>query len=283
MKRTLITYIIFAIPFFAFCQNSFDTTQYNQVLYRVNIGGDSLNSADNTHVNWETDTYKNPSAYSNWAVTGNHVYTTDSTITEDVSVPAGTPMEIFQQSRGIETWDVTDMSWKFPVTPGVKTEVRIYLAEIFFSNPGERTFDISIDGNLVENDLDLVKDYGVNVGTVKKYEVTSDGTIDIDFVQQGSQPTVSAIEIFEEKPFSIAGISNISDLTEKVFPNPFNDKIIINSKSSNFYLSDLTGNIIRTSQEASQYQDYKVFNCANLPKGIYFLSIDSKIFKLLKD
>jgi hypothetical protein len=86
------------------------------------------------------------------------------------------------------------MQWSFPVTPG-DYEVRIYFAEIWFTTPGMRIFDVSIEGNLVLNDYDIVADVGAFKGVVKSFVVTADTSLDIVFGHVVENPKLSAIEI----------------------------------------------------------------------------------------
>ncbi len=75
---------------------------------------------------------------------------------------------------------------------------------------------------------------------------------------------------------------NVNDLTNasNVFPNPFNELISVTStKPFSFQLCDAIGRIIYTgrSQTASH-----LFTTQTLPSGTYFLTIDDRIFKLIK-
>ena len=65
---------------------------------------------------WTEDSVTNPSTYVNDTAT-----TTQSTadvVTFDATVPAGTPMEIFQSSRKDAAKADPNMEWDFPVTSG---------------------------------------------------------------------------------------------------------------------------------------------------------------------
>jgi hypothetical protein len=89
------------------------------------------------------------------------------------------------------------MRWTFPVPAGVAVEVRLYLAERSWSHnqPGSRVFDIAIDGVTVAADVDAAAAVGYNTGMVRTAPVTSDGVVDIEFVNQVAEPTVFGIEI----------------------------------------------------------------------------------------
>ena len=112
-------------------------------VYRVNAGGPQIDATPN----WIAD---NPSPYVN---TGNNAYSTTATIdTTHASIPAGTPASLFQSER----WDPAggnEMQWNFPVTNGTY-QVDLYFAEIVdFFGPGDRVFDVTIDGTTVSRQL----------------------------------------------------------------------------------------------------------------------------------
>ena len=73
--------------------------------------------------------------------------------------------------------------------------------------PGARKFDVWIDGNLVLDDYDIVADVGHQVGTMKTFEVVSDGVVDVDFGNVKNRPIVNAIEVLgsPDRPTLIPG------------------------------------------------------------------------------
>jgi hypothetical protein len=158
--------------------------------FRVNVGGLSL-SGDPV---WELDTKSSPSPYVNVGEAGNNTYSTSNTIDmSDPSLPVGTPSALFQSERS-DLSALPNMAWDFPVTAG-QYEVRLYFAEIWFTAPGKRVFDVSVEGSLVLNDYDVVADVGANTGVMKSFIVTADSNLDIDFGAVVSNPAITGIEI----------------------------------------------------------------------------------------
>jgi hypothetical protein len=158
--------------------------------YRVNAGGPAATGTPT----WSADTSSAPSPYVNAAATGNLTFTTSSAINmTHPSLPSGTPAVLFQSERFDQAGGV-DMQWSFPVTAG-SYEVRLYFAEIFFTTPGQRVFDVSVEGNLVLNDYDIVADVGALKGVMKSFIVTSDAILNVDFGRVTENPKVSAVEI----------------------------------------------------------------------------------------
>jgi hypothetical protein len=75
--------------------------------------------------------------------------------------------------------------------------VRLYFAEIYTGAQfaGARIFDVSIEGKLVLDNLDVFAEVGGYKGIVKSFTVASDANLDIDFGHVVENPAVKAIEI----------------------------------------------------------------------------------------
>ena len=190
--------------------------QQGNVLYRVNAGGRSLASLDGLKV-WTEDQAVlgekalglaqsgSPSPYVNAADNGDNTFGTLDSITLDASVPSSTPVELFQTER----WDLDvdpNQIWSFPVSMGTEVEVRLYFSEIFLTesnneSDGPRVFDVAVDGTVpaVFEDIDVFDEVGHDVGLMKSFITTSDGAIDLEFIQDGGQnlPAVKGVEIID--------------------------------------------------------------------------------------
>ncbi|WP_262285106.1 malectin [Micromonospora sp. MA102] len=182
------------------------------VLYRVNAGGDQLAAPSGPA--WATDSLTVPSAYHNAGSTVT-TYTTNATL--DATVPAGTPVALFNSER----WDQSttpDMQWDFPVPAGTPVQVRLYLANRYAgtATAGKRKFDVSIDGVLKLNDFDPIASIGAtNKGTMRAFAVTSDGNIDVDFGRVLENPLVQGIEIVKLPPVPPA--TTVDSITKRSY------------------------------------------------------------------
>ena len=160
------------------------------VLFRVNAGGPQIAAIDGG-LNWEADS-TSPSPYRN-----DGSRTAGFTIHSfHGSVPPTTPTAVFASER----WDppaAPEMQWAFPVPAGETVQVRLYFGDGFSgtNDPGERVFDVSIDGVVVLDQYDIVADVGHQVGVMKSFAVVSDGVVNIDFGHVVENPMVNAIEI----------------------------------------------------------------------------------------
>jgi hypothetical protein len=174
-----------------------DSTNYGRVLYRVNTGGYPHKSIDTSSVNWEVDNSHNPSTYVDTAVMGNKTFGTYDSITLDPSVPISTPVNIFQSERALRYWNIDSLEYHFPIAVGKKVEVRLYFAEIYFDSANTRIFDVYIENDLKLAHYDIFAEVGKDVGVMKKYRTTSDGTLNIYLKRVKQMPKINGIEIVE--------------------------------------------------------------------------------------
>lgn len=160
------------------------------VLYRVNAGGSSVAAVDGGPA-WASDT----SSSSSYRNTGSSA-SSYSSGTTTVGVPGTTPNAVFDSLR----WDGPsnpEMQWRFTVAAGTPVQVRLYFANRASgtASAGQRVFDVRLDGALVLDDYDVVAEVGNATGTMKAFDVVSDGTVNIDFGHVVENPMISAIEI----------------------------------------------------------------------------------------
>ncbi len=169
------------------------------ILYRINAGGEAIELVDGT-AQWTSDLLVPPSPFVNFDLVSPGNIASHTIATLDASIPPGTPPEIFESER----WDaeeLPEMTWRFPVPYNLPTEVRLYFSSGFdgASLPGDRVFDVLIDGVLVLDDYDIVADVGHSVGTMKVFFITTDiDGIDIEFRHteaSADNPQVNGLEV----------------------------------------------------------------------------------------
>ncbi|QMU27420.1 malectin domain-containing carbohydrate-binding protein [Adhaeribacter radiodurans] len=94
----------------------------------------------------------------------------------------------------------TNFSYNIPVST-TKYTIILHFADINWNESGQRSFDVSIEGNKVLDNYDIVNKVGANTATTETFTVNvNDGLLNIDFIgltSEGgkSDPTVSAIEV----------------------------------------------------------------------------------------
>lgn len=170
--------------------------EVGDVLYRVNAGGPALPALDGGPDWMADDGATNP--YRN---SGSNAAPWSAGAAIDGTVPTSTPSQIFDSER----WDpdgAPEMAWAFPVPAGEEVVVRLYLANRCdcTSEVGQRVFDVSLEDSLVLQNHDMVADVGDQVGTMKSFTATSDGTIDLEWLHQVENPLINGIEILEHVP-----------------------------------------------------------------------------------
>ncbi|MFS4493937.1 BspA family leucine-rich repeat surface protein [Maribacter sp. 2308TA10-17] len=116
------------------------------------------------------------------------------------------PYQSFRFSRSQQ------MSYDIPLEDGEYT-VNLYFAELWFGatgggsgGVGSRIFDVNIEGQLAEDNLDVFKEVGADAMLMKSHTVTvTDGILNIDFnstdaVGGERHPIINAIEILGQVP-----------------------------------------------------------------------------------
>jgi hypothetical protein len=173
------------------------TTPADHWVARVNAGGTTVAATD-AGPGWAQDTASAPSSYHN--ANSNVVDYGNLSITRGANLPASTPTAIFSTERWSPN-DSPNMQWDFLATVGHHLTVRLYFSNdySFTSQPGQRKFNVAIDGTTVLSNYDIVADVGNQVGTMKTFDITSDGNVDIDFSHVLENPLINGIEIIDNE------------------------------------------------------------------------------------
>ena len=169
---------------------------------RIRANGAAITATDAPNPNWIATGGPGPQSGTfngiNWSVnTGN--LSTHNISGRDASVPAYVPQDLF----AIERWDpaatAPAMEWTFEL-PNGNYLIRWYAGNGFGGTgaPGQRVYDILVEGNLVQNDLDLSATYGNQVGAMLEFPVTLvDGILNIAVATVTENPTMNGIEILQ--------------------------------------------------------------------------------------
>jgi Malectin domain len=154
------------------------------VVYRINAAGPALQAADGGP-DWTT---------ADGFVSGGNIADWGGTVPRDASVPAGTPAGVFAAERWAE------QDWNFPVPAGHNVTVRLYFANQYdgTSQPGQRVFNVLIDGDTKLASFDIVAAAGHKTGTMRAVPITTDADgICIDCPAITENPLVNGIEIID--------------------------------------------------------------------------------------
>ena len=159
----------------------------SNVLYRVNAGGAAIASVD-TGPDWAADNSTSSTFHNTGSTTASQSSLTTANL---VNVPASTPLAVWNTERN-DPVGGNEMQWTFPVPTGTPTQVRLYFAS---RSSTTRRFNVLIDGVTALSNYDPNADPGLNKGTMKSFDITSDGSVNIAFTHVTGNPEINAVEI----------------------------------------------------------------------------------------
>jgi chitodextrinase len=105
---------------------------------------------------------------------------------------------IYNTERYDSTSSGANLSYDFPLAAGTY-EVRLHFAETWsgITAAGQRVFDVTVEGSIAIDDLDIFARVGPNAALVMSFPVeVADGVLDLEFHHGVQNPKVCAIEIF---------------------------------------------------------------------------------------
>jgi hypothetical protein len=147
-----------------------------------NPGGVQINSGGPAVAPWVADT---------GATGGTTVTTTKAVDTSAVSNPA--PQAVYQSNR------FGTFSYAVPgLTPGGTYNVRLHFAETYWTAAGQRTFNVTINGQTVLTNFDILASAGAaNKAVAEQFTSTADGTgkITIQFTTVKDNAQINGVEI----------------------------------------------------------------------------------------
>jgi len=128
-----------------------------------------------------------------WAA--DYGFNTGSTYSTTSPIPNTTTPVLYQTQR----WSSTPLQYQFPV-PNGNYSVKLKFAEIYFTQPGQRVFNATINLTSVLTNFDVVASAGgPNLAVDKAFPVTvTNGQITILLTPVVQNPAISAIEIMAQ-------------------------------------------------------------------------------------
>ncbi|WP_026812697.1 PKD domain-containing protein [Arenibacter certesii] len=207
------------------------------------------------------------------------------------------------------------MGYNLPVPNGQYT-VLLHFAENWFGatgggagGVGSRVFDISMEGQLVEDNLDVYAEAGAQTKLVKSYTVTvTGGILDLDFSSLAGNggvkhPIINAIEVLGDSgtngPQGVASkgadaistvssniqIENSEDVSKSmhivsIAPNPANSIVVVTLWDSSleiiaFSLHDIGGRLIGRVKalESKSLGGVSSYDVSHIESGLYIINI----------
>ncbi len=121
------------------------------------------------------------------------------TIMDTSGVMNPAPQACYQSERFTRSGPLT---YAIPnLTPGSSYTVRLHFAEVYWTAAGQRVMNISLNGNAVQNNFDLVAEAGGRYkALVKEFTVTADsnGTMTISLSGVQGDPALNALEVVKQ-------------------------------------------------------------------------------------
>ncbi|WP_405415753.1 putative Ig domain-containing protein [Maribacter sp. Asnod1-A12] len=249
---------------------TFDWVIFDATTYRVNVGGELVAATDEA-TDWKFNNTQGVYTSSLYSVnTGFSINSTLAFNDRDSSIPAYIDNTTFDGIFGRERYDAADgdeMEFIFDLENGDYV-VNLYLGNSYepASEVGDRIFDITLEGVVVQNDLDLISEFGHLTAGMLSYPITlNDGELNLEFLHGVAEnPIVSAIEIFEvdtaNPTLSISAIANqTNDIDEAVnfsatgTGGDANEDIVyyISGQPDGISINSSTGQISGTIEETS--------------------------------
>ena len=122
---------------------------------------------------------------------GGTAYSTTQPIS---GMPAGVPLDVYQTERCGAA-----VSYSLPNIPDGVYTVRLHFAELEDKQPGQRVFDMRLQGRLVAPSLDIVREAGGPRRLLTKtFQVTPDQELVLEFLPQAGTPLLNGLELFRD-------------------------------------------------------------------------------------
>jgi hypothetical protein len=263
------------------------TVNPTTIVYRINAGGPQVTNSIGT---FAADQY----------------YSTPSLVYSTTAPIAGTTDDAIYQTERYSSTDNGTLNYNFPVSNGTY-KVILHFAEIYWTTPGHRLFDVSIEGTKVLDNYDIFAKVGALTATTETFTTTvTDGMLNIYFsalVADGGKdrPKISAIEIisgtFRLTTYvpALAPSDIVDDQPIRVYPNPSGNGqfAIIPGKMLglvDYSLYSASGTLLKTGRYNRTPLNpvlYADFSKEMISTGIYYLHLKTKdkktVLKLIKE
>ena len=227
----------------------------NTVVYRINAGGGQVTNSIGV---FASDAYYSPSP-------GN----TSSTAAD---ISGTTDDAIYQTDRYSST---KTLNYDFPVANGQYTVV-LHFAEIYYTGQNNRIFDVSIEGNKVLDNYDILKKVAAYTATTETFTANvADGTLNIYFSSLqadggANNPKISAIEIIK--------------IGSMQAPDPqaiFKTKVVITDTTSTRLLQNFTVRV--NPNPAYDHFTFHTTSVNNKTLSLRIFSADGKLMESRKN
>lgn len=98
-----------------------------------------------------------------------------------------------------QRWGMT--GWNVAVPASGEYRVKLHLADAYWTQPNRRVFDVTAEGNMMAEGVDIVAAVGPKAAHVVEFTTTvTDGRLDLGFLKRKDNVTIGAIEVLRLSP-----------------------------------------------------------------------------------
>ncbi len=186
-------------------------------IYRVHAGGGEIDATDGQPANWledDSDTVGTGGPLRSGGNVANWGQPWGGTVGS--TVPSYVPADIFSTER----W--APQTYSFPVASGTPVTVNLFMANNCgcTASPGQRIFNVAIDGNPVLSNYDIVNDVGNLVGEMKSFNVTApaSGMVTVAYTNgPADNAVVNGLEVDQDGATPILPSTNVDRFSYRHF------------------------------------------------------------------
>ena len=241
--------------------------------YQLNAGGPALTTSRGAFI---ADRY----------------YSDSSRVAATTAPIAGTPDQALYRTERYSTRGV--LSYAVPVVNG-RYSVVLHFAEIYWQQPGQRVFDINLEGRKVVTNYDILTKVAPFTATTETFAVTvTDGVLNLDltvpYLSGGrDQAKLSALQVLRldgDAPLGANTVAAAATLQEEarlaalsVYPNPASGNFTLSltspaAQTATLTLTDQLGRVVHTQALTLQAGANQVpVQAAGLAAGLYQLTL----------
>ena len=230
--------------------------------YRIHAGGGAITTSRG---NFAADQYYSPSS---------------GTLTVTDAIAGTTDQALFQSERYSTNGT---LSYALPVPSG-QYQVVLHFAEIYWTQVGQRVFDINLESKKVLGLYDIVKKVGTRTATSETFTTNvTDGTLNIDlsvpYLNGGAdQAKLSAFEVVRLGD-ALATRSGTTTAGFSAYPNPTAGAFTLActapaAQTATLVLTDVLGRTVQQHPVSLQTGANRVpLPATGLPAGLYHLTL----------
>ncbi len=195
---------------------------------------------------------------------------------------ANTTDDLLYQNNRRATNTGGQFSYRIPVKNGTYL-VKLHLAELFFTAPGKRKFNVTAEENPWLTNFDIYAAAGgaQTAIIVSKNISVNDGFLNLNFVSLVDKANISAIEVLPaagtEQPISDSFAKEEDSFVSRLYPNPVTDQFMVDLKFTAgeiiTAIIDAYGTTVSTNAHRAVSTDKLAFSVSHLPAGLYSLQV----------